>query len=397
MHIGIASPVSVANLEQFLKIPVGTLPECIGGTNATVIISKLIEEGYKVSVYSLSSSVDRPISFKIGTCSIHIGYYRPKHRAWDLFRKEIEQVKRMILGDGPDIVHSNWSYEFSMGSLETGIPTLVTLRDWAPVILKYMPDHYRFARLILNNKVLNRAEYITANSPYIQKLAENKLKRSVPLIPNPLREDRFLLGEKQYRRNSKVIISVNNGFSKRKNVKNLIKSFSLVRNVLKDVKLMLVGVDYDENGKAHDWAIKNEVGVEGIRFLGPVCSTQLTNLYDQSDLLVHPSLEESFGNTLVEAMARKVPVVAGNASGAVPWVLNSGEAGVLVDVADVDSLAESMIKILKNKDEWTSYSQAGFDNAYSRFKASEIVKMYISEYKRVLKGEVQTAEYSAAG
>lgn len=385
VHIGIASPVSVQNLERYLNVNEGTLPDCVSGTNVTVIINSLLQAGNTVSIYTLSKHVKSITYFKFDHCTIHIGNYRNNHRAWDLFKKEIDAVNYMINCDPAQVIHSNWSYEFALGSLKSGKPTLVTLRDWAPVILRYMPDHYRFARLLLNNKVMRKAQRFTVNSPYLQKLAEKKLGHEVALIPNPVDEKMFVEGKKNYKENYLFkIMSVNNGFTKRKNVNCLLKAFSTVSKKFKNAKLLLIGEGYEPGGEAQTWAVKNGICIEAVIFCGPIYASRLIQLYDQADLLVHPSLEESFGNTLVEAMARKVPVIGGVKSGAVPWVLDYGKAGVLVDVTDTQAMAESIINVLSDKPIWYSFSEKGYDNAYKRFRVSEIIKLYLEEYQKTI-------------
>jgi glycosyltransferase involved in cell wall biosynthesis len=384
MHIGIASPVTIGNIESILELKKTTLPECVRGTNVAIIIEKLLKEGFRVTIYTLSQNVNTKVTYWNKNAKLHIGRYRKKHRAWDLFRKEIETVREMINCDPPEIVHCNWSYEFAMGSLKTKIPTLVTLRDWAPNILKYLPDHYRLARLIINNKVLKKAKNITANSPYVKDLAEKKLKRTVSLIPNPVDDNSFRNTAKKMNSNVYKIISVNNGFSKYKNVKTLMHAFVNIQNEIKNIQLWLVGDGYEKNGIAQNWAMKNGINIDNIFFWGETSSNKLLQLYDQSDLLVHPSLEESFGNTLVEAMARKVPVIAGEKSGAVPWVLDYGKAGLLVNVNDSRAIAESIIHILSDNYTWSSFSEMGYENVFHRFRVSEIIRLYIEEYKKTI-------------
>ena len=107
-------------------------------------------------------------------------------------------------------------------------------------------------------------------------------------------------------------------------------------------------------------------------------------MLDLSDILVHPALEESFGMTLVEAMARKVPVIAGQSSGAVPWVLSGGEAGLLVDVSSVDTLVQSILRLAMDRGLWKSFSESGYRNALRRFNSNEVAKDVISLYHQVI-------------
>ena len=383
MHIGIAGPIAHNSMESTMGIPDGTLPICLGGHGIPMLAKGLLLLGHTVSVYTLSKDVSEHVHFTNGNCYLHIGHYRTKHRARDLFKTEINEINVLISADKPDIVNAQWSYEFAMGALKTGTPTVVTLRDWAPEILCQFKDCYRLARLILNNRVLSEGKRFIANSPYLKKRASKKIKKEIPVIPNPIDDALFKNEEKTIQKRYRII-SVNNGFCKRKNVKTLVKAFAKIYSELKNVELLLIGEEYEPHGKANRWVQKSGFEELPIIYGGSVSFKNLIVQYDTSDLLIHPSLEESFGNTLIEAMCRKVPIIGGESSGAVPWVLDHGNAGILVDVKDSDAIAAATIKILKDKKRWQFYSTAGYQNTFSRFKLSAISQQCVKYYESVL-------------
>ena len=63
------------------------------------------------------------------------------------------------------------------------------------------------------------------------------------------------------------------------------------------------------------------------------------------DMLLAPSLWEGFGLTLLEAMSRRVPVVATQV-GAIPEVVSDGESGILIPPHDAESLATATVRLL---------------------------------------------------
>jgi glycosyltransferase involved in cell wall biosynthesis len=85
-------------------------------------------------------------------------------------------------------------------------------------------------------------------------------------------------------------------------------------------------------------------GLNGrVKFLDWVDEADLAGLYSLADLLVFPSLIEGFGLPALEAMACGTPVVGADNS-SLPEVV--GDAGVLVDPRDVESLASAMRQLL---------------------------------------------------
>jgi glycosyltransferase involved in cell wall biosynthesis len=95
--------------------------------------------------------------------------------------------------------------------------------------------------------------------------------------------------------------------------------------------------------------LRNEVhrlGLERrVHFLGH--RRDVAALLSGVDILVSASIHESFGRTLIEAMARGKPVIA-TRSGGPEEIVVDGESGFLVDVGDAAAIAERMSRLLAN-------------------------------------------------
>ena len=65
------------------------------------------------------------------------------------------------------------------------------------------------------------------------------------------------------------------------------------------------------------------------------------------DILVQPSRRETFGRTLIEAMATRKPVIASRVGG-MPEVVTDQESGLLVPEDDPQKLAAAMIALLQD-------------------------------------------------
>lgn len=93
------------------------------------------------------------------------------------------------------------------------------------------------------------------------------------------------------------------------------------------------------------------------------------------NVLIHASLEESFGAVLAEAQAIGLPVVAG----AVSWVV--GEAGCLVDVTQPESIATALQRFLTHVAEAHRLGQVGSQRVRSMFNAAAVGAAYEGEYE----------------
>lgn len=85
---------------------------------------------------------------------------------------------------------------------------------------------------------------------------------------------------------------------------------------------------------------------------------------------------------IVEAMAAGVPVVAGSRSGAPPWLLDEGAAGLLVDVTDVGAITRAMVRLL-DASERATFGLAGRSRA-EEFRMSRVADQYVEQYRALI-------------
>lgn len=386
VQIGVSSPIHVREFGEFLFSSDYRRGKHLGlGASQVEQISvSLLERGYNLTIFTLDKEVEDEVILDGHNLRICVGPYRKfqRQRAPDFFCTERKYLERAVQRESPDFVHAHWTYEFALGPLSTSVPVVTTIRDWAPRILWEIPRPYRFLRLLMAMWVFVKGRHFTSNSEYIRQCVERWTPHRAPVIPNGLRERYFIEGERTPNLNSPTLLSINSGFGKRKNVRTLLRAFQEVRHEHPQATLRLLGEKYGEEEEAHQWSRESGLS-DGVDFVGQVDHGNVITGLREADLLVHPSREESFGNTLVEAMAQKTPVVAGKESGAVPWVLDGGEAGLLTDINEPSRLATSIRRILSCEKLWYSYSDAGYRRARSAFRLSQIVDKYVNQYKKV--------------
>jgi glycosyltransferase involved in cell wall biosynthesis len=143
----------------------------------------------------------------------------------------------------------------------------------------------------------------------------------------------------------------------RKNIPLLIEAFAQLD--VPDLKLLLVGGKgwlYDDIFEQ----VKQLGLVEQVVFTGYVPDDELPLWYNAAELLVFPSLYEGFGMPVVEAMACGTPVIAANSS-SIPEAV--GEAGLLFEPNDGQSLVEQMTAVLTNPNLQNKLIQLGLHHA----------------------------------
>ncbi|MBM3662239.1 MAG: glycosyltransferase family 4 protein [Actinobacteria bacterium] len=380
LRIGLAGPLTLYRLRSRLE----DRPQLGAGLESRVLtdlVEELHRRGHELVCVSLSPDPDDWGSYRGDRLHLEVGPYRRRHRWIDGFRVERQwSVERLHRAD-VDIVHAHWTYEFALAALASDHPTLVTVHDWAPEILRHHRHPYRLVRLGMQRKVLRRAPHLIANSPYIAERVFESTGRSVPVIPNGrvMRDTCPPLPQHDLPR----LGALNSGFGPLKNVTTLLRAFQIVRRSHPGVLLRLAGTDHGPDGAAAAWATSRGL-TAGVEFVGRIESGQVAEFMRSLDVFVHPSLEESFGMVLIEAIDEGIPVVGGHQSGAVPWVLDDGRAGVLADVESPERLASSVVDLLDDRERRSDLSRAAFERTRSRFSLDQVAVRQEAEYRRVL-------------
>jgi glycosyltransferase involved in cell wall biosynthesis len=100
--------------------------------------------------------------------------------------------------------------------------------------------------------------------------------------------------------------------------------------------------------------------------LGRLETAALAQAYAAADVMVVPSLQESFGKTAAEALACGTPVVAFRGTGLVD-IVDHQQTGYLAAPFDVADLAAGMAWVLADADRHAQLRQAARTQALQRF------------------------------
>ena len=108
----------------------------------------------------------------------------------------------------------------------------------------------------------------------------------------------------------------------------------------------------------------------------------LVKLYKSSDVFVLPSLVESFGIVLVEAMASELPIITTDGPGCRD-VINNGEYGYMVEAGNSNELSKAMIKFISNNKIRNYYREKSFEGV-KNYDWDDIVDNYIKLYNKLI-------------
>lgn len=165
-----------------------------------------------------------------------------------------------------------------------------------------------------------------------------------------------------------------------KNLETLLyalKSLSKARN---NVFLAVIGTGSEKERYVE---LAKQLGITNkVRFLGYIPHDEIAEYYKIADVYVLTSMWEEWSNTIMEAMACGIPVIATNV-GANPYLIKDEETGYLFPVKNINVLAEKISFVLDHPNEIKRISS----------QAQLSMKKYTKEdagetYKKVIKNVI---------
>ena len=155
-------------------------------------------------------------------------------------------------------------------------------------------------------------------------------------------------------------------FTDAKRVPLLVRAFAIARHrSRRPLSLVVWGGHPGEVEGEHPVTVAREVGEQGIFFAGWRGHEDLPAGLAASDVLVMPSVNDSFAQTALEAMATGLPVLA-TLSGGFPSMINLDPArptGWLVPPDDPEALADALVTVVDDPDEVRRRGRAALDHA----------------------------------
>jgi len=149
-----------------------------------------------------------------------------------------------------------------------------------------------------------------------------------------------------------------------KNHETLLRAFALLvrEDAFARHRLVIVGRDWGGR-KARLQRLAGELGIpDSVVFPGHLVRDDLPAYYQNASVFVLPSLVESFGLPILEAMSQGAPVVASDRT-AIPEIV--GNAGLTVDATDPEKMASAIRRVVNDQELRETLIRRGFERVLS--------------------------------
>lgn len=145
------------------------------------------------------------------------------------------------------------------------------------------------------------------------------------------------------------------------------------------LRLIIVG-----NGSLLDEAINLLKSANAMNFAWlPGARKDVPQLLRRFDIFALPSRREGISNTILEAMATGLPVVASEVGGN-PELVIDGVTGMLLPPANIESMAHALLNYIRNPQQRLDHGRAGRERVEKEFALSTMVERYLVVYDSLL-------------
>ncbi len=158
-----------------------------------------------------------------------------------------------------------------------------------------------------------------------------------------------------------------------------IRALELAPELKSKLRLVMVG---DGPLRAEAQALLDSAGIADLGWL-PGERHDVPDILRGLDCFVLPSLAEGISNTILEAMASGLPVIATRVGGN-PELVTEGRSGKLVPASDPEAMARAIIDYTVNPDQARAAGQAGRAAVEHRFSMEAMMGAYRSLYDQLL-------------
>lgn len=128
------------------------------------------------------------------------------------------------------------------------------------------------------------------------------------------------------------------------NVECIFRAFQIISQRFPEARLVVAN-DGPERENLERTA--RELNLRNVEFIGLVPQDRIAALYDSVDVYLNSPNYDCMPGSLIECFASGLPIVSTNAGG-IPYIVNDGETGLLVEVGDYQALAAKAIYLLEN-------------------------------------------------
>lgn len=305
---------------------------------------------------------------------------------WRRLIPTLWMLNRWIRREHIDIVHTYLFYSNIVGVLAGKLAGVQVILSKRALDVNWMPRRHK----MINRLIHSLADRITVVSDGVGRSAIERDKipaEKIVRIYNGVDSVEFsrhtdgraaTRGNLGIAGNSPVIGTVAH-FRNVKGHKYLLEAAAKIIRNFPDAVFLWIGEGELEKDLRN--TVKSRRLDANIRFLG--YRVDISALLEAMDIFVLPSVEEGMSNALLEAMAKKIPVIATDVGGN-PEIVEHERSGLLVPSRSPSALADAICRLLNQPSFALSMAEGGRQRVIDRFRIEDKIRQLESFYEEVV-------------
>jgi len=294
-------------------------------------------------------------------------------------RRRLKQYLRQL---APDVVHFHETYGLGIGELP--MPCVFTIHGFDHANVRAEKGYLAWLRAPLWRRIqewgLSRQRHIISITPYVKEYIRPLTQATIYDIDNPVDPACFAV---EHREVPGRVFSAG-WVTHRKNTLGLVMAFARVVRSGVDASLHVAG---EQREPAYAEKVKETIGELGLTdhivLLGRIGPDAIRKELGEASVFALPSRQENAPMAIAEAMAVGVPVISSNRCG-MPYMVQEGETGFLVDPEDCGTLAARIRQMLTDKPLRAKMAGAARRVAESRFHSDSVARKTVEVYREIV-------------
>ena len=196
----------------------------------------------------------------------------------------------------------------------------------------------------LCNLIFKNSKFNVAPSKFFKVIFENHGYSNIKYIPNTIEIKNYVFSKRDY---SKPNILWVRSFSEIYNPEMAVRVLKSLKDSKVEATLCMVGPDTDGSmNKVKELA--KELYVD-VKFTGKLTKQEWTELSEDYNVFINTTNIDNTPISVIEAMALGIPIVSTNVGG-IPYLIEDGLNGTLVEKNNSDAMAKSIINLFENSE-----------------------------------------------
>ncbi len=298
------------------------------------------------------------------------------------YLKALPALRRLAKRFQPDIIHAHYASSYGL---------LAALLDHHPLIVSaWGSDVYAFGDTRIGRMILrynfSKADRILSTSEVMKRRVQEFSNKEIQVTPFGVDVDLFVPGKVDcpFFDNAELVFGMIKTMEYIYGVDLVLHAFKRVVQQFpeKRIKLLLVGGG-DPDQRFRELAI--QIGVSDlVRFTGRIEQSEVPHYHQMIDVFLNPSRAESFGVSVLEAMACGRPVIVAK-TGGLEEIVTDQLNGLYCVMGSIESLADKMSVLTENFDLRSVLADNARNHVLHNYDKRQTDKLVLKVYDSILR------------